>query len=87
MSKKVKFNQNAMGTYEHSDGNVYGFNTTFKKLTVYNAPVWKKSKAGNWIATDFNRVVTVGVNDEKDFDFEALLGMAVNPPKSEIAVA
>ena len=79
--KKLKFGQNTKGNYMN-----YNFNSTMKKLTVYNAPVWVRDSHGYWREKGY-KTVTVGVANEKDFNFEALFKIATNPPTEDIAVA
>lgn len=82
---KGKLNQNWSGTYVGEDGESYRCSSTNTQLTVFGAPVWKKGAHG-WIK-DGKRNVTVGVASAKDFDFDALLSIAISPERQEIDVA
>lgn len=82
---RTKFNQNWAGVYTDSDGSRYKCVTTMTRLTVKNAPVWFIGKHGKWVRSSLTVERTVGVTRPKDFDFEAMLAIAVGHPKAEMS--
>ena len=82
---KNKLNQNWSGFYRGEDGEDYRCSSTNTQLTVFNAPVWRKGAHG-WVK-DGQKTVTVGVASKKDFDFDALLSIAISSERQEIDVA
>lgn len=82
---RTRFNQNWAGFHTDSDGSRYKCVTTMTRLTVKNAPVWRIDKHGVWVRTAFTVERTVGVTRPKDFDFEAMIAIAVGHSKAEMS--
>lgn len=79
----MKTNQNSFGTIQYGPATGCKYNSTMKRLTVYNIPVaW--GKYGLPIKFETR---TVGVSNAKDFDFGALLNIICLNPKCDIKVA
>lgn len=79
----MKTNQNSFGIIQHGPARGCKYNSTMKRLIVYNIPVaWDKH--GFPVKTETR---TVGVSNAKDFDFDALLNIICLNPKRDIKVA
>ena len=79
----MKTNQNSFGTIQHGPVKGCKYNSTMKRLTVYNIPVaWDKHGLPIKFETR-----TVAVTHAKDFDFDVLLNIICLNPKRDIKVA